>query len=124
MTYEEALEILFYNVKQGRVEAYNKLSELIKLYESESKELDLLALRAEIIDKYGTLDYFSYKLSVTPQYITNVLSGRTNLTKKLLSRINALLRVENPSKAFVKKDIELIKKLNELTEEILKGELK
>ena len=124
MTYEEALEILFYNVKQGRVEAYNKLSELIKLYESESKELDLLALRAEIIDKYGILDYFSYKLSVTPQYITNVLSGRTNLTKKLLSRINALLRVENPSKAFVKKDIELIKKLNELTEEILKGELK
>ena len=124
MTYEEALEILFYNVKQGRVEAYNKLSKLIKLYESESKELDLLALRAEIIDKYGTLDYFSYKLSVTPQYITNVLSGRTNLTKKLLSRINALLRVENPSKAFVKKDIELIKKLNELTEEILKGELK
>lgn len=124
MTYEEALEILFYNVKQDRAEAYNKLSGLIKLYENESKELDLLALRAEIIDKYGTLDYFAYKMSVTPQYITHVLAGRTNLTKKLLSRINALLRVENPSKAFVKKDIELIKKLNELTEEILKGELK
>ena len=122
MTYQKALEILYFGIKKDREEAYAKLIELIEYYESINKQLDLISLRSENIDKYGTLDYFAFKLGVTPRYITGVLSGQSTLSKNLSDRINLLLRAAKPSKSFIKQDLALIRKVNELTTELLKGD--
>ena len=125
VTPERALDILMFNhdmKSSKRIEAYSVISKMIDLFNKEPTTDDLISLRAEIKDKFGTLDYFAYKMGVTPQYITHVLNGRSKPSKPFMLRARTLLDSEKSKKVFVEQDVELIKKLHELTSKILNGE--